>query len=176
MLLNFIFSKAALIIILVLSLSTVAYIGAETTWDTFSMIQDTIVGFFTNLIDAVKNGFKNIIDAIKGFISGLIPDIPSLSEIKDYVMGFFPNIPSMSDIWNSMKYRVEDLVDTYLIGKVFEPLTGWLGYTWNDGYSIPVNLYYAVKTVIENVVRSLPGMDWLMTNAEKIQNFLERYI
>jgi len=134
---------------------------SEMIFDTLNSYKDTFVSFFTNVINSVKNGLTNVMDAVKGYISSLIPDIPSLTDIKNYVLSFLPvwaqswdamkmkidgyvHVPSMSDIWTYVKDKIDS---TY----------NFAGDTW-DNMKIKVDAAIE-KYVVERVFE--PVFDWV---------------
>lgn len=174
----------------------------DTIGDRFDNVIDVVSGFFSTIIDSVKNGFQNMVDAFKGLIpsmddiwnnlknrvDAMIPDlsgiydyiddsIGNLSGIKDYVDERIDStIGALVDQLKGIEDKVSTVIDDYLIGEVFEPLCNWIGYDWDYSSGIPMNLYGAGQQFVYYVITHTPGLDWIVENAQKIEDYLEDYI
>jgi phage-related protein len=175
----------------------------DTFLDRFENVRDVITGFFGTIIDSVQNGFQNMVDAITGLIpsvndiwdsikhrvDAMIPDLSSvynyidnqiddaLSSVYNYIDNQIDDaLNSLSGIKDTIQDTVEEVVDDYLIGEVFEPLCNWIGYDWDYSSGIPMNLYGAGQQFVYYVITHTPGLDWIVENAQKIEDYLEDYI
>jgi hypothetical protein len=177
----------------------------DTFVDRFENVRDVITGFFGTIIDSVQNGFQNVVDAITGliptmddiwnnlkdrinsyidfsniydYIDDSIDDsIGNLSGIKDYVDERIDStIGALVDQLKGIEDKVSTVIDDYLIDEVFEPLCNWIGYDWDYSSGIPMNLYGAGQQFVYYVISHTPGLDWIIENAEKIEDYLEDYI
>jgi hypothetical protein len=160
----------------------------DTIGDRFDNVIDVVSGFFSTIIDSVKNGFQNMVDAFKGLIPSMDDIwnnlknrvdamIPDLSGIYDYIDEEIDDaLSSLSGIKDTIQDTVEEVVDDYLIGEVFEPLCNWIGYDWDYSSGIPMNLYGAGQQFVYYVITHTPGLDWIVENAQKIEDYLEDYI
>jgi hypothetical protein len=160
----------------------------DTIGDRFDNVIDVVSGFFSTIIDSVKNGFQNMVDAFKGLIPSMDDIwnnlknrvdamIPDLSGIYDYIDEEIDDaLSTLSGFKDTIEDTARDVVHDYLIGDVFEPVTGWWGYEWDYSKWIPWNLYYAAEEMIYSVIEDIPGMGYIMENARAIEDFLEDYI
>jgi len=164
-------------------------------------VQDWILGLIPSMED-IWNGIKdyvldllpdlsNISDFIAAPVTWIMQFIPSIDDlwngvngsvigIKDYVLGVLPDLTELYSYVNGKVSWIFDsipeMIKGYLVDSVFQPLTSWWGYEWNHDVWIPWNLYYAAQDAVIQIMYNIPGVGWLLDNAESLQDYLSGLI